>query len=191
MTGAHLALLFSHQQNALAGDRCRRASLHPWVHVRPEYPNQKVAPEDVAAGEDFIKSSLTWRPDEACNFALELDGHAVGNIGLSSIDNRHRTAWASCWVSRHLRGLGLATRGAASVAAWAMNELSIFRIELGHRTNNPASCKAATKAGFLPEGIDRSKLQYGDERFDVETHAPLASDPMPGLDLITISIPDN
>lgn len=130
------------------------------------------------------------KPDEACNFAIELDGHAVGIIGLTNIDNRHRTAWTSYWVSSHVRGLGLATRGAASVANWAMNELSLFRIELGHRTNNPASCKAATRAGFVPEGIERSKLQYGDERFDVETHARLASDPVPGLNLITISIPD-
>lgn len=51
-----------------------------------------------------------------------------------------------------------------------------------HRTNNPASCSGARRAGFLAEGIERAKLEYGSQRFDVETHARLASDPVPDLD---------
>ncbi|WP_440697198.1 GNAT family N-acetyltransferase [Clavibacter nebraskensis] len=43
--------------------------------------------------------------------------------------------------------------------------------------NNPASCRVARRAGFIAEGIERAKLRYGDERFDVETHARLATDP--------------
>lgn len=168
------------------------ADLQSIVGSTPDLNTQigKAALEDVAAARDFIKSNLKWQPDAAYNFAIDLGGRAVGNIGLSNIDNRHRTAWMSYWVSSHVRGQKLATRGAASLANWAINELSLFRIELGHRTNNPASCKAATRAGFIPEGIERSKLQYGDTRFDVETHARLASDPMPVLDLVTISVPN-
>jgi len=50
---------------------------------------------------------------------------------------------------------------------------------LGHRVNNPASCRVATRAGYPAEGVERAKLRYGDERFDVETHARLATDPAP------------
>ncbi|OUE31259.1 hypothetical protein BFL35_05940 [Clavibacter michiganensis] len=46
---------------------------------------------------------------------------------------------------------------------------------------NPASCRVATRAGFAAEGIERAKLRYGDERFDVETHARLATDPPPAV----------
>jgi RimJ/RimL family protein N-acetyltransferase len=42
-----------------------------------------------------------------------------------------------------------------------------------------ASCRVASAAGFLAEGIERQKLRYGAERFDVQTHARLASDPYP------------
>lgn len=145
--------------------------------------------DTIDAAMDFIGSNLEWTPGVSCHFAIELDGTIAGSVGLTRIDNRHRTAWLSYWVSGQARGRGLATRGAASVADWAIRELNIFRLELGHRTNNPASCAAATRAGFIPEGIERSKLQYGDRRYDVETHARLASDPRPDVDLIAIRTP--
>ena len=53
----------------------------------------------------------------------------------------------------------------------------MFRLELGHRVNNPASCQVAIAAGFAVEGVERAKLRYGQKRFDVETHARLATDP--------------
>lgn len=46
--------------------------------------------------------------------------------------------------------------------------------------NNPASCVVAERADFIAEGLERAKLKYGDERFDVELHARLATDPEPG-----------
>jgi hypothetical protein len=39
--------------------------------------------------------------------------------------------------------------------------------------------RVATSAGFLVEGLERQKLKYGDERFDVELHSRLATDPEP------------
>lgn len=60
------------------------------------------------------------------------------------------------------------------------------RLELGHRLNNPASCRVATRAGFLAEGIERQKLRYGTQRFDVELHARLRTDPAPARDLARI-----
>jgi RimJ/RimL family protein N-acetyltransferase len=51
---------------------------------------------------------------------------------------------------------------------------------LGHRTHNPASCVVATRAGFAVEGLQRAKLRYGEERFDVELHARLATDVLAG-----------
>jgi ribosomal-protein-alanine N-acetyltransferase len=78
-----------------------------------------------------------------------------------------------------VRGEGLATRALAALAKRAYRELGLFRLELGHRVNNPASCAVARGAGFAVEGVERAKLRYGDRRFDVETHARLATDPSP------------
>jgi RimJ/RimL family protein N-acetyltransferase len=83
------------------------------------------------------------------------------------------------WTTQEARGRGVATAGVRAVAAWAFEEVGLFRLELGHRTNNPASCLVATRAGFVVEGLQRAKLCYDRERYDVELHARLATDPHP------------
>lgn len=84
----------------------------------------------------------------------------------------------SYWLAAGARGRGLATAALTAVADYAFAD-GLFRLELGHRVNNPASCRVASRAGFVAEGLERAKLRYGDERFDVETHARLATDPVP------------
>lgn len=86
------------------------------------------------------------------------------------------------------RGRGLAARATTAVGTWALRELGLLRLELGHRVNNPASCRVATRAGFVAEGVERSKLRYGRDRFDVETHARLATDRVPDLEPIRLSL---
>lgn len=130
--------------------------------------------------EQVIAESLGcgdhWR-----NWAVVVAGTAVGSVGLSHIEHRHDTAWTSYWLAVPARGRGLAHRALASVAGWAFTEAGLFRLELGHRVNNPASCAVARRAGFAAEGVERAKLRYGDQRFDVETHARLAIDPVPDV----------
>lgn len=127
--------------------------------------------------EEFLRSSLAVG-DTARNWAIVEDGVAIGNVGLAAIEWRHATAWAHYWVAASARGRGYATRALAAVAEHAFGA-GLERLELGHRVNNPASCRVATGAGFLPEGIERRKLRYGTERFDVELHARLHTDPTP------------
>lgn len=122
-------------------------------------------------GEQLIST------EERLQLAVCVDGAVVGNVGLSHVEHRHDTAWASYWVSAPVRGRGLATRALVALVDHAFAELGLFRLELGHRVDNVASCQVATRAGFAAEGIERSKLRYGDLRFDVETHARLATDP--------------
>ena len=120
------------------------------------------------------------------NFAISTDGRAVGNVGISNIELRHKTGWAYFWLATDARGRGIAARALATAADWAFSEGGLYRLELGHRVNNPASCRVAARAGFAAEGIEREKLQYGNQRFDVETHARLRTDPAPSLELIPI-----
>lgn len=114
------------------------------------------------------------------NRAITIDGVAVGNVGLSAIERRHATAWAFYWLTASARGRGYAARALVTVADAAFED-GLFRLELGHRVNNPASSVVATRAGFVVEGLERQKLQYGTERFDMETHARLRTDPRPDL----------
>jgi ribosomal-protein-alanine N-acetyltransferase len=133
----------------------------------------------VARCETFITDNLATASTSRQNFAITVDDVAVGNVGVGSMEHRHGTGWVYYWVSAEARGRGLATLALLSIADWAFTRQRLYRLELGHRTNNPGSCRVAAKAGFLAEGIERQKLKYGTERFDVETHARLRTDPFP------------
>ena len=140
--------------------------------------------DDTAGCLEVIGRYLAGSRTDSRNFAIAVDGQAVGNVGLSNIERRHDTGWASYWISAPHQHRGLATRGLATLAQWAFLDLGLFRLELGHRVNNPASCAVARRAGFAAEGVERSKLRYGDQRFDVELHARLATDPSPDVALL-------
>jgi len=143
--------------------------------LAPQFGSADLSAPDAA--REFIARSLRF-DDSAKNWAVEADGHAVGNIGATGIEFRHQTAWMSYWLAAPARGKGIATAALARVSEWAFAS-GLHRLELGHRVNNPSSCRVALAAGFLAEGVERQKLRYGDTRFDVETHARLASDPAP------------
>jgi len=132
---------------------------------------------DPTAAEAHIDTVLRFEDDRK-NWAIVLDGVAVGNVGVTAIEYRHGTAWMSYWLAAGARGRGLATAALVSASAWAF-DAGLYRLELGHRVNNPASCRVATAAGFIAEGVERRKLRYGTDRFDVETHARLLDDPLP------------
>ncbi len=140
----------------------------------------------VEACSVFIAENLISTDPSARNFAISIDGIAVGNVGVGNIEHRHETGWVYYWLSRDARGRGIAASALASVAEWAFSEGGLYRLELGHRTNNPASCRVAERASFAAEGIERQKLRYGQERFDVETHARLRTDIAPSVELFPI-----
>lgn len=100
----------------------------------------------------------------------------VGNVAVRAVNRRHRTGWVSCWTSAPARGRGVASRARRSLARWSFDDLGLFRLEPGHRVNNPASRGVARAAGFAAEGIERQKLEYDGVRHDVERHARAATD---------------
>lgn len=164
--------------------------LRPWTradapalvtaaHSTPDLATQfgGVTLDTLEAAEAFIDEALRFTAI-AKNWAVIYEGVAVGNIGASAIEFRHESAWVYYWLAAAARGKGHATAGLLAVSDWAFRS-GLHRLELGHRVNNPASCRVATAAGYQREGIEREKLRYGDDRYDVETHARLASDPAP------------
>lgn len=142
-------------------------------------------PRTLDACERFVAERLVVA-DDRVNLAIVADDRAVGNIGASRFDRVNDIGWVYYWLRTDVRGRGLAARAAAALAAHCFDELGLFRLELGHRVNNPASCAVARRAGFRIEGVERQKLRHGDERFDTETHARLATDPAPPLEVLAI-----
>lgn len=121
------------------------------------------------------------RQGVAYNFAVaDSVDTALGGVAVSNLNPQHATGWISYWTTSAARGRGVATRGCRALADWCFADLGLFRLELGHRTNNLPSCRVALSAGFATEGLQRQKLAYDGVRYDVEMHARLATDPYPG-----------
>jgi RimJ/RimL family protein N-acetyltransferase len=133
--------------------------------------------DSLAAAAEWI-ALLTARriDDSAYSFAVLHEGVPVGNVAVSSVERHHLTGWVSYWMREEARGKGLATAACRAVCEFAFSELGLFRLELAHRLDNPASCRVATAAGFAVEGVERARLLYDGVRFDTETHARLATD---------------
>lgn len=104
---------------------------------------------------------------------------AMGGVAVGNPNPQHATGRISYWTTSAARGKGVATHGCRTLANWCFADLGLFRLELGHRTNNTASCCVAHAAGFAPEGLQRQKLAHDGIRYDVEMHARLATDPPP------------
>lgn len=130
--------------------------------------------EPIRTLDDAVRWIEGWQ-DRGHAFAVELDGLVVGNVAVTGID-RQGNGWVSYWTTAQARGRGVAARATGLLAEWAFAERGLFRLELGHRTTNPASCRVAVRAGFVAEGIERGKLVYDGVRYDVERHARLATD---------------
>ncbi|WP_239590350.1 GNAT family N-acetyltransferase [Streptomyces aureoverticillatus] len=107
------------------------------------------------------------------------NGTVLGQVSVGAVDRRHSVGWVSYWTTGSARGRGIASEACRALADWAFQDAGLFRLELGHRLNNPASCGVARAAGFAVEGRQRQKLEYDGTRYDVELHARLATDPEP------------
>jgi len=85
----------------------------------------------------------------------EASGATLGHIGVNAISHVFRTARVGYWVLPEARGQGVATRALALAAHWALTDLGLYRLELGHALGHEASCRVAERCGFRQEGTLR------------------------------------
>ncbi|MER6126186.1 GNAT family N-acetyltransferase [Streptomyces sp. NPDC001795] len=111
-------------------------------------------------------------------------GTTLGHIGINEIDHVIRLARVGYWVLPEARGHGVATRALAVAARWALTDLGLHRLELGHALGHDASCRIAERCGFPYEGTLRGAMWEAgrqDAFRDVHLHARIASDPEPRI----------
>ena len=75
------------------------------------------------------------------------------------------------WVLPAARGSGVAGRAVREASRWALDELGLHRLGLGHSVANTASCRVADRAGFRLEATLRSALLHTDGWHDMHLHA--------------------
>ncbi|MFC0581416.1 GNAT family N-acetyltransferase [Micrococcoides hystricis] len=162
--------------------------LRPWqVHDLPQlheiYQNQPDLARQfppIASITDLQDWLVKYARCDASNavMALEVDGELAGCVAvMGKCENLN--GWVFYWAAEHARGKGFTTAAVTALCNWALTDGGWYRLELGYRTNNPASGQVAERAGFIVEGTEREKFLIDGERIDVTIAARLASDPTP------------
>jgi RimJ/RimL family protein N-acetyltransferase len=90
-------------------------------------------------------------------------GEVLGSIdlGLNSQGYRGHVGY---WVAAPARGRGVCTRALRLLSRWALDELSLQRMELITDPDNRASQRVAEKVGYRREGVMRAHLRHLDGR---------------------------
>ncbi len=105
-------------------------------------------------------------------FAIEIDGAACGGIGAHrGKGERRHGAELGYWLGRALWGRGLMTRVVALYTPWAMQTLSLHRLQATVLDHNPASARVLEKNGFIEEGAQRCAVVKFGELHDLRVFA--------------------
>jgi RimJ/RimL family protein N-acetyltransferase len=122
--------------------------------------------------EWFDAYRLDWEHEKGGHWAVARDdGELLGRIALLGFNFHDGVAGVAYWVLPAARGVGVATCAVTALSVWALEEIGFHRLELLHSTRNHASCRVATKSGYLLEGTKRSAAVHDDGRHDMHLHA--------------------
>jgi ribosomal-protein-alanine N-acetyltransferase len=121
-----------------------------WRVLRDRFPHP-YTPRDA---EEWL--SRQTGPFATPDFAISLDGEAVGGIGLvPGTDVERISAEVGYWLGRAVWGRGLATRALRSMTAHAFDALGFVRLFALPFDFNAASVRVLEKAGYRREGLLR------------------------------------
>jgi RimJ/RimL family protein N-acetyltransferase len=159
--------------DAGAGFRLRRWAPGDAAAVLAAFavPDMRPPIASVAAADHWLRvRAEEWAAGTGYAFAVvDRYGAALGNVAVTAIESD--AGWVSYWTAAAARGRGVATRGVRALAIWSFGDLGLSRLELGHRTTNPASCVVAVRAGFRVAGRLEPRTEHG-----VELHARMAAE---------------
>ncbi|MHB8140092.1 MAG: GNAT family N-acetyltransferase [Vulcanimicrobiaceae bacterium] len=122
-----------------------------WLNLRDGFPHPYTL--DDAVG--WIAACSSEQPP--VSFVIELDGGAIGGIGLKPGQDIERyCSEIGYWLGEEYWGRGIMTEVLRAFSEHALTALRFTRLFAVPIVWNPASCRVLEKAGFTREGILRS-----------------------------------
>ena len=122
-----------------------------WLQLRDVFPH----PYQEEDARKFIERIRLQNQPTA--FALAVDGHAVGVIGLIlQYDINRLSAEIGYWIGTAYWGKGIATAAVTAFTKWSRDELKMVRLFATPFADNSASCRVLEKAGYIREGLMRN-----------------------------------
>ena len=128
-------------------------------HLRETFPQ----PYDRDAAQRWIAYNATVQ-GPTLDFAITLDGEAIGGIGLLRKSDIFKCALElGYWLAEPFWGRGLVPEAIAAIVGYAFATFpEVTVVQARHMVTNPASGRVLEKAGFQLEGRLRdAAIKYG------------------------------
>jgi RimJ/RimL family protein N-acetyltransferase len=115
------------------------------------------------------RGRLDWLVGTSARFAIVdvASGRLAGELTMR-LPGPPQVGLIGYTVHPQFRGRGYTTRALRLLTDWAFGAAGFARLELGAKSGNVASQRAAASAGFLPDGVRRGRLRTPDGSFDDE-----------------------
>ena len=128
-----------------------------WLNLRDRFPY----PYTKGHAQKFIRMSLKTRPE--CNFAIAVDGKAVGGMGFHlQADVERVSAEIGYWLGQPFWGGGITTEALIAITRYAIEAHQLTRVFALPFAFNVASCRVLEKAGYVLEArLRRSAVKDG------------------------------
>jgi RimJ/RimL family protein N-acetyltransferase len=128
-----------------------------WLNLRDRFPH----PYTRSDAQAFIRASRRTTPE--CNFAIAVDGKAVGGIGFHLQGDVERvSAEIGYWLGQPFWGRGIATEALVALTKYVIATHGLTRVFALPFAFNSASCRVLEKAGYVLEArLRRSAIKDG------------------------------
>ena len=121
-----------------------------WLNLRDRFPH----PYTRADAEQLLQRVVGVTPET--NFAIDVNGEAVGGIGLVLHDDVERcSAEIGYWLGESYWGKGITTAALIGMTDYAFKEFNLTRVFAVPYARNAASVRVLEKAGYVCEGVMR------------------------------------
>lgn len=99
---------------------------------------------------------------------FDYDANVVGDIQLSGIDWRNRTASLGAGIAlRKDRNKGYCTDAALVMLRYGFEHLDLYRVSAATMSNNTGALRVLEKLGFILEGREREAVYGSNNRWDM------------------------
>ncbi len=139
-----------------------------WRNLRDLFPH----PYKLSDAVKWIGGATAEKP--LTQFAVEVDGEAVGGIGfLLGEDVYRRSAEIGFWLGKAFWGRGIMTEVVREVTDRAFAEFVLCRVFAAVFEWNPASMRVLEKAGYQREGCLRKSVTKAGKTVDSIIYAKI------------------
>ena len=150
-----------------------RADLMRFANNRAIWRNlTDVFPHPYAEADADAWLATVASAPEPTHWAIEVDGHAVGNIGVAIGEGVFcKKADIGYWLAEPYWGRGIMSDAVRAVAPFAMDRFGLVRLEASVFAWNPASMRVLEHCGFVREGVARTSVFKDGELIDEVDYA--------------------